>query len=75
MGIFTVKQLIKELKKCPQDALVFGADHDHGTYETAGTIGQVYVVNQQEAKEKGISDALSLEDIFEIDGTYVCLRP
>lgn len=73
MAHLTVKQLIKELQKCPPNAKVYRADHDHGLYETAGTVGQVEVLNQQ--KDENSWYAEGMEEEFYIKGTYVCLRP
>lgn len=75
MAHLTVKQLIKELQQCPPNAKVYRADHDHGMYETAGSIGEVNVLNQQKAKRDNEVGIHGMEDIFDIKGTYVCLRP
>lgn len=74
-----VKDLIKKLKKMPQDLPVYWADHDHGTFEinsSVGWVGHIEMPDQDEDydefkqweyERKGFEDSTPEE--------YVCIRP
>ncbi len=72
----TVKQLIKELKKLPQNLKVYHADHDHGDYETSGDIGQALLINKAEMTEVYNDKDFGRSDVFTYTPKkYVVLRP
>ena len=43
-----VKELIKELKKQPQDCIVGKSDHDNSHNEVSGLIQEVYFLKKEE---------------------------
>lgn len=64
----TVSQLIRKLKKMPQNAKVYTADHDHAACETNGPVFSVDYIDQ--SKE----DISRLESVFLINEPYVTIR-
>ena len=70
MGL-TVSQLRQKLKGLDGKLPVYISDHDHGTFETNGKLGNVNKLNQEDMDDL---DKNSLDDVFKIKGTYVSLR-
>lgn len=68
-----VKELIEELKKMPQNAIVYTADHDHSDLETNSKVKQVESVNQNDLDDYA-KERLEKDPYFKIKGTYVVLR-
>ena len=69
----TVHKLIKELQKLPKQLKVYQADHDHGKFETSGSINQVILINKEEMDEFENDDC---DDAFKhTPQKYVVLRP
>ena len=72
----TVKQLIKQLKKMPQNLEVFSADHDHGEWEVNGPIFAVNCIVKSEYVEYTSALRGSDKDIFEsMPDKYVTIHP
>lgn len=46
-----VRELIKQLRKMPQNATVYCADHDHGEYEVNGCLRSVRLYDKQDVDE------------------------
>ena len=69
-----VKELISELKKMPQDAKVYTADHDHSGWETNGAVRCVELCNQSEMGDYTI-EYLERNPYFKIKDNYVTIRP
>jgi len=44
----TVQELIAELQKMPRDIEVYRADHDHGRFETAGSVRRVELIDKND---------------------------
>lgn len=48
MSVLTVKELIKQLKKMPQDAEVWFQDHDQSSHEHDGPVDCVFLWRKDE---------------------------
>ena len=76
-----VKELIKQLKKMPQNLDVYQADHDHGLYETASGSNQVLLIDKDKMNDcendKGDGNWNGGVDMtFQTTPRqYVCIRP
>ena len=76
-----VKELVKQLKKMPQELQVFWADHDHAEYETGGIAGQVLLIDKDEMNELSNDNGCDnfgkgYDPTFkDTPQQYVCLRP
>ena len=46
-----VKDLIKQLEKLPKNLKVYKADHDHGTFETSGSVNVVELIDKSNMTE------------------------
>jgi hypothetical protein len=57
----TVKQLIKQLQKLPQNVRVGVSHHDNYEYEVAGWINSVQLHDKSETDTSGINDAFDRE--------------
>jgi len=68
-----VSELIKELKKLPQNLEVYWADHDHGEFETNNIAGRV--VNIDKSKMTKYSNDKSDESFQLTPQKYVLIRP
>lgn len=76
----TVKQLIAQLKKMPQNADVYWQDHDHQEHEVNGHVQHVSIITREEATNSANSTCTGaerkqmLEFINERSDPYVVLR-
>jgi len=72
-----VKNLIKKLKKMPQDAQVFMADHDHERFQTNGqSPDHVEFIDKSTMNEIENDDDCGCSDCFKnTPDSYVVLRP
>lgn len=73
----TVKQLISKLKKMPQNAKIFTADHDHGEYETNSAARKCELIDKNDMTE-WINDKGEYEGdptFLDTPKKYVVIRP
>lgn len=69
----TVSELRKKLKGLKGDMPVYISDHDHGEYETNGSLGSVKVINHSNMDEMDLKS--HRRDGFEIKhGDYLSLK-
>lgn len=68
-----VKDLIKKLEKMPKNLEIYGADHDHGKFETSSSINEVELINKEEMDE--IENDRFDECFQKTPIKYVVLRP
>jgi len=64
----TVKQLIKQLEKMPQNLQVYVSDHDHSEYETNGEVGDVTLIDRSNAGDIRKYGYVSYSGIIDKDG-------
>ena len=69
-----VKELVKQLKKIPQDLEVYRADHDHGTFETAGIVNSVQLINKEDMNKYN-NDGADGGVFKDTPNKYVVIRP
>jgi hypothetical protein len=63
----TVRKLIAELKKMPQNSEVYWQDHDHSQYEYNNKVGNLRLLDYNNFRHT--------DEIFKLEGKIVMLKP